>query len=319
MVILQPDSVRNDDPAKYVEMPPQGSATLMAAYDAKALYFFILVKTASVADPQDLGCSTADLWKADAAEIYVDPSPWSAFPPDYRSYFTADASGLVFGTSPGTIQIDKPISTRETGVFFRNRASGDRFQMPASLPNGVTVAASPRTATDTGWVGVEMRIPFWTMAPDFAPGNSLFIAWGFNMFGDRARTDCSGDPLAYRWAKNTLNYDNETEKPPGWRRGDSTHYDPSRSWDGWGRLYLSGDRVGNLCKSSDSQAAFDANWDGEYWKTNCFPQVTSVRRLQVRLDRAGMPIPSQAPGRDLMGRRRPAGSSSFLVPASPPH
>lgn len=301
MVVLQPDKARNDDPAKYVANPGAGSATLMAAYDSQALYFFFLVKAAAFANPKALsGCQAADAWKVDAAELYLDPSAWSEDTLDYRSYFTADASGLVYGTSPRSIQVDKAV--RDTGVYYRDRKTGDRFQA-AVRPSGLTVAVAPRTASDSGWVGVEMRIPFWTSSADFEPGRSLFLSWGFNRYGDSARTSCAGNPLAYRWAKHYLNYDQALEKPPGWRSGDSTHYDPSRSWDGWGELTLDAERVVNQCKSPDSKSVFDANWNADYWVAYCHQGgVVGNRRGFVRMDAAGMPVPSRSPPRDARGR-----------------
>ena len=248
MVILQPEKARNDDPANYVKNPSAGTVVIMAAFDSKALYFFFLIKARSFADPKAFGCAASDLWKIDAAEVYVDPSLWSTDAASYQSYFTADASGLIFGTSPRTIQVSKPISYHDTGWFYRDRKTADRFQTPATRPSGIKVSASPHSASDTTWVGVEMKIPFWTTASDFGAGRSMFISWGYNLFADSAKAGCAGNPLAYRWAKNVLNYDLETEKPPGWHQGDSTHYDPTRSWDGWGELMLQPGMTDNKCR-----------------------------------------------------------------------
>jgi hypothetical protein len=314
MVILQPQDIRNDDPSKYVKNPVKGSAVIMAAFDSQALYFFFLVKTRAVAVPKNLSCATADLWKADAAEVFVDPSPWSRDTADYRSYFTADASNHVYGTSPRTIQLDKPITPRETNFYFRNRVTADRFQEPASKPAGV-LAVSANNPSDTTLVGVEMKIPFWAAASEFTAGRSMFISWGFNMYGDSARGTCSGNPLAYRWAKHTLNYDVAPEKPPGWLAKDSTHYDPTRSWDGWGQLYLNAGSLGPGCHWNQSASVFNANWDTAIWGEACREAVTQARsgRFPGRLDAAGMPIPSRAL-RDLRGRLGPAASPAFRVP-----
>jgi hypothetical protein len=307
MVILQPDSVRNQDPAKYVKNPSPGSATLIAAYDSKALYFFFLVKAGSYADPKALGCPTADLWKPDAVDLYLDPSAWSAGSTDYRTYFYTDASGLIFGTSPRTIQVVRPI--KDTRLFYRNRSVGERFQVRDTLPNGLSVAVSARTPADTGWVGVEMRIPFWTSAADFARGRSMFASWGFNRYGDSARTDCNGTPLIYRWAKNILNYDFSAEKPPGWKAGDSTHYDPVRSWDGWGQLFLIDQLARNRCSSRDPKDAFDSNWDASYWSQACGSAATGNPSRPLRLDAPdGARFPNRPP-RDARGRARPASAS----------
>jgi hypothetical protein len=302
MVILQPDSTRNQDPARYVKNPAPGSATLMAAYDSKALYFFFLIKTGAYANPKALGCTSADLWKPDAVDLYLDPSAWRAGSSDYRTYFYTDASGLIFGTSPRTIQVDRPISSRDNRVFYRNRSVGERFQVRDTLPNGLNVAVSSRTPADTGWVGVEMRIPFWTSASDFARGHSLFASWGFNRYGDSARTDCGGTPLIYRWAKNILNYDFSAEKPPGWKAGDSTHYDPVRSWDGWGELLLADQLALNVCRGGDSKATFDSTWTAASWISGC-NQATSGNLLRPgRADAAPDPFSPGRTPRDARGR-----------------
>lgn len=311
MVILQPTTVRNDNPAKYVKNPSPGTVTLMAAYDSKALYFFFLIKVRGFADPKAWGCAASDLWKTDAAEVFVDPSSWSENPGTYQSYFTTDASGLVYGTSKTTIQVDKPISHHESSYFYRDRTTAQRFQSPATLPANLLVKSSPHSASDTTWVGVEMKIPFWTTTvSDFAPGNSMFISWGFNQYVDSARTGCTGNPLAFRWAKNVLNYDLQPERPPGWLQGDSIHYDPLRSWDGWGQLQLAG-TVSNLCRTSESKSAFDADWDPTHWKSMCGNAVTRTQG-PIRLDAAGMPVPMfRTPPHDALGRTGRSASPTF--------
>ena len=313
MVILQPETARNDNPAKYVKNPSPGTVTLMAAYDSKALYFFFLIKVRKFADPKAWGCAASDLWKTDAAEIFVDPSNWSQDSGTYQSYFTTDASGLVYGTSKSTIQVDKPISYHESRYFYRDRTTAQRFQSPATQPTNLVVASSPRTPSDTTWAGVEMKIPFWTTTvSDFAPGRSMFVSWGFNQYVDSARTGCTGNPLAFRWAKNILNYDNATEKPPGWLQGDSTHYDPLRSWDGWGRLMLEAGTMTNLCRTSDSKTKFDSIWDPTYWKSACKNSVVTLLQGPIRLDAAGMPVPMfRSLPRDALGRTRRAASPIF--------
>lgn len=315
MVILQPEGARNDDPAKYVKNPDTGSVAFMAAFDSKALYFFFLVRARAFADPKAFGCAASDSWKTDAAEVYVDPSPWSTDAAIYQSYFTADASGLIYGTSPHTIQVDKPISYHDTGWFYRDRKTADRFQAPATLPTGIKVAASPHTSSDTAWVGVEMKIPFWTTAADFSPGKSMFVSWGYNYFVDSAKTGCAGNPLAYRWAKNVLSYDSLSDKPPGWHPGDSTHYDPLRSWDGWGEMFLRGGITDNRCTSSDPKSVFDANWTPAYWQKNCQGGATTMASPgPVRMDAAGMPLPFRLPARDALGRVGRAPSPAFPRP-----
>jgi hypothetical protein len=317
MVLLQQsDKIRNDNPAKYVPNPVTGSATLMAAYDSEALYFFFLIKTKStIANPTALACTDADLWKADAAELFVDPSPWSDEPSVYQSYFTADASGLIYGTSPKTIQLDKPISHFDsTRYYFRNRVTADKFQIPGTKNPAIIALSSRHSAADPSLRGVEIKIPFWTGAANFAAGKQMFISWGFNLYMDSLWANCASTPLGYRWAKHSINYDAEGEKPPGWHAGDSTHFDPLRSWDGWGRLsldYSQADPKGCRYNSVPS-ADFNANWDLETWSKACFsaPVTTMNRRHGIRLDAAGMPVPSGLRSRDASGRALPAGSRS---------
>src|SRR5690606_5258459 len=90
IVLLQPESVRNDDPAKYYPNPVGESIVMLSAYDNTALYFFFLVNTGSVVKSSDNCAATADLWKADAPVVFVDPSPWSVDPSMYTSYFSTD-------------------------------------------------------------------------------------------------------------------------------------------------------------------------------------------------------------------------------------
>lgn len=318
MVVLQPVKARNDDPGKYVPNPVNGSATLLAAYDSEALYFFFLIKTKStVANPTALGCSDADLWRADAAEIFVDPSPWSADPATYPSYFTADATGLVYGTSPKTIQLDKPISHIDsTRYYFRNRATGDKFAIPAAKNPAIIALSSRHTTAAPGVRGVEIKLPFWTAAANFAGGKSMFLSWGFNLYMDSLWTNCASNPLGYRWAKHAINYDAAEEKPPGWLAGDSTHYDPIRSWDGWGRLTLDPSTItGKECRYG-TPADFNATWDIAAWANAC-NIATAGRGMgpAVRLDAAGMPVPSGLRSRDARGRALPSG---FRSPAFRP-
>jgi hypothetical protein len=121
--------------------------------------------------------------------------------------------------------------------------------------------------------------------------------------------------LAFRWAKNFLNYDAEPEQPPGWLLHDSTHYDPLRSWDGWGRLVLEAGTMGNFCyHSTDSKTKFDSTWDPTYWKSTCGNQVTQARG-SIGLDAAGMPVPMfRTSPRDALGRKGRSVSPSFPRP-----
>ena len=199
IVLLQADSIRNSDPTKYFQAPVLGSVDMFAAYDNTALYFFFLVNENTLFNPATL-CTATNLWKANAPEVYVDPSPWS--PDNYQAFFSADGTGLLNGTSPKTIQLDKPIFSKDSRLFFRNRLTPpDRFQIPASTPNGVLAVASQHSASDSLVVGVEMKIPFWTgTATDFGAGKSIFISWGYNHYPNGAKSTCDSTPIAYRWA-----------------------------------------------------------------------------------------------------------------------
>ncbi|MDQ3001877.1 MAG: hypothetical protein M3Y08_11535 [Fibrobacterota bacterium] len=318
LVILQPDAARNDDdPSKYVKDPVNGSIKMLVAYDKTALYFLFLVRTTTVFNPKSLCAPTAaNLWKADAPEVYIDPSPFDADTSVYPSYFSTDSSGLVYGTSPKTIQLDKPLNAGDTRLYFRNRAMADKFQI-AATPAGLLAVSKSFSASDTTTVIVEMKIPFWTTASAFTAGKSMFISWGFNMYPKSLWGNCSGTPLAYRWAKHYLNYDQALDKPPGWRAKDSTHYDPTRSWDGWGRFEFSSYRVDpQVCRNLNQ-----ANWDVTYWQQQCTGAATGIdtpagsRRVQIRP--GGIPSRHGPQGRDIRGRSTQGGSSLFIFPLDP--
>ncbi len=272
IVLLQADSIRNANPAKFFSAPAAGSVTMLAAYDDAALYFFFLVKENSAFDPRTV-CSTALMWKGNAPEVFIDPAPWN--PDKYTAYFSADASGLVFGTSGNTVQMDKPAYPADTRAYFRNRdrTKTDRFDIPSALPSGVQAAAAYHSATDQGTIGVEMKIPYWgNLTNAFAVGSSMFISWGYNHYPDSAKANCDATPIAYRWAKHYKTYGVVDAKPPGWRANDSTHYDPTRSWDGWGQFTLSAyDPRSINCNGIDTTI-----WDVGYWQSHCTGGVVTV-------------------------------------------
>jgi hypothetical protein len=314
MVILQPDSVRNADPSKYVTPAPTGSIFMLAAFDTKSLYFYFQVKTKTIANAKTLCTDPANIWKADAAEVFVDPASWSADPDVYRTYFSADAGGLIYGTSSKTVQMDRPLN--DTRTFFRNRASADKFQT-ATLPAGASTAVA-RYSRDTTTVSVEMKIPFWGgSAAAFAPGKSMFISWGFNMYPANL-SNCNGDPIAYRWAKHYLSYDAAPIKPPGWRAKDSTHYDPLRSWDGWGRFNLSS---GEVVDSKRCIFQDPASWNLSEWKASgCIPQTVRLTGGTKARD-LHRPISGSlgsAHGRDLRGRSTSEGVPYYIFPKNAP-
>lgn len=319
LVILQPDAARNDvDPSKYVKDPVNGSIKMLVAYDKTALYFLFLVKTTTVFNPKTLCAPTAaNLWKADAPEVFIDPSPFDADTAVYPSFFSTDSSGLVYGTSPKTIQLDKPLNAGDTRLYFRNRATADKFQI-AATPAGLLAVSKPHSLTDTTTVIVEMKIPFWTDPSAFTSGKSMFISWGFNMYPKSLWGNCGGSPLAYRWAKHYQNHDQALDKPPGWRAKDSTHYDPTRSWDGWGRFTLTNYNVDpRNCKNVDQNS-----WDILIWQQNCSSAPTSLfdapagsSRVQIR---PGTNLGNHgASGRDIRGRSSKGGSNLLIFPWDP--
>ena len=146
----------------------------------------------------------------------------------------------------------------------------------------------------------------------------MFLAWGFNKV-DSAWSNCTPNPLAYRWAKNWVNYDNALEKPPGFHLNDSTHYDPTRSWDGWGALSFSGQQAEEkFCQTGENKDVFNANWDPDHWKSTCRQVAVPVRsNPTVKLDAAGMPVPSGLRFRDVRGRETVPVPTRARFPAAP--
>lgn len=311
MVILSPDTARNDpDPSGYY-IPPDGSGavTLMAAYDTTALYFYFLVKELNSFDGRTACKDTANWWKPHAAEVFVDYTPWSETA--YQSYFTSDAGGVAFGTSKKTIQLDKPVLPADTRKYYRDRTKNDRLQTRSPLPTGLEAVSAAHSVSDPLTFGVEMKIPL-PAGTKLAPNGSLFISWGYNHYPENGKSDCSSNPIAYRWAKHFKPYADSARKPPGWKANDSTHYDPLRSWDGWGRMLLDSHTANavNECTNVD-----DAQWDVSYWMSRC-GGATGVLRAPKRpatlSPAAGIP-------RDARGRtaeERP-GSVLFNLPVAP--
>jgi len=277
IVLLLSDNIRNADPGLYFKAPNNGSVTMLSAYDNTALYFFFIVKENNVFNPSSLCATTTNLSAAHAPVVFVDPSPWTTT--DYGALFSKDGSGLVFGTSPKTIEIAKPIFAADNRVYFRNRvAPQDRFEVPSILPNSLSAVSARHSTQDPLTYGVEMKIPFWSgKVSDFNPGSSMFISWGYNHYPDSVTTNCDADPIAYRWAKHYKAYAPADAKPAGWRVGDSTHYDPTRSWDGWGRFFLNT----NLLSTSDCRTVDMTVWDLTQWKIACTQNTTSAIKRAI--------------------------------------
>jgi hypothetical protein len=319
LVLLQPEQVRNADPSLYVKNPVNGYATLLAAYDSTALYFLFLVKTKTIAGAKTLCTDTADFWKADAPELYLDPNLWLDDATSYRNYFSTDAGGLIYGTSPKTIQVDKPLDDKDTRVYFRNRAAADKFQNASAVSAGILAVSKRHSASDTALTAVEMKIPYWGgLSAANAGSRPFFISWGFNMYPDSLWGSCGGNPLAYRWAKHYLNYDTAADKPPGWRAKDSTHYDPTRSWDGWGRFSMFN---GTAVDSNECYKSEATDWDVTRWKSTCKDIATRLAAPETRaaVEKRGLGLlPWNAGWRDLRGRTIKPGTGASLFPWSVP-
>ncbi len=286
IVLFQADPIRNVNPELYFIAPSKGFIHLFAAYDDSAFYFFFLVKENSRISSANL-CSSANLWRANAAEVFLDPGLWNT--DSLSTKFSLDGSGLFYGTSPNTIQVDKSIDSKFPGQFFRSRVPPqDRFQTQAILPTGMVMAASVHTPTDSLLVGIEMKIPFWTGSRDnFKPYKSMFISWGYNHYPDGVKNTCDSTPIAYRWAKHYKTYmPGDPNKPIGWRLGDSTHFDPTRSWDGWGELYL------NPQFASSGGCNFNgpdsASWDITIWQRQCQSTTANSRLTNQGLQKLKM-------------------------------
>lgn len=255
IVLLGPDSLRNADPKEHYQAPETGSVTFLAAYDAAALYFFFIVRENNAFNPASAGCAVTDLWKAHGAEVYVDPSAYNTSL--YSAYFSADAGEVSYGTSSKTLQMAKPALPSETREYYRDRTSGNLFSLRTG--SGAKAVSVTRSTSDPSTYGIEMRIPY-PAAADFTPGKSMFISWGYNHFPDAPRTDCAADPIAYRWAKHEKDYSDSTKKPPGWRAGDKIHYDPLRSWDGWGRFHLDNSMPGLTGSNCRGKGIAESDW-----------------------------------------------------------
>lgn len=233
IVLLGSDALRNANPQDHYQAPDNGSVVFMAAFNDSALFFYFIVRENNSFIPSVAGCGAADLWKAHAAEVYVDPSVFSST--NYTAYFSTDAGDVSYGTSTKTVQMAKPALPAETREYFRDRTVNNRFALRYGTE--AKAVSAIRTTGDPLTYGIEMRIPFPTPS-DYTAGKSMFISWGYNHFPDTGRASCSAEPIAYRWAKHVKDYADSTKKPPGWRATDKVHDNPLRSWDGWGQFTL---------------------------------------------------------------------------------
>jgi hypothetical protein len=311
IVLLEPTEVRNAPPQDYYQAPSTGSVTLLAAYDNAFLYFFFLVQENSTFNPSL--CSTADLWKANAVEVYVDPNAWS--PTLYSAYFSADAGEASYGTSPKTLQVSKTAWPGDIRRYYRDRKVGDRFELRTPTSQLLAIC-STRTRTDGNTLGIEMKVPM-PATGDFGAGKSMFISWGYNHYPVANPSSCDSLPIAYRFAKHYKTYTGDP-KPPGWVEGDNTHFDPTRSYDGWGRFDLTNSSpvTGSNCRGTIP----DSTWDLATWYGACVnsPTATAISRpLRTAWESSAPSFPS--PGRDIRGRLSPRSRAGlFILPAAAP-
>jgi hypothetical protein len=172
---------------------------------------------------------------------------------------------------------------------------------------------------DVNTLGVELRVPMPTPG-DFTAGKRMFISWGYNHYPVEFGSACDSLPIAYRLAKHYKTY-SDSPKPPGWLTGDSTHFDPLRSYDGWGRFDLSSGApvTGSKCR----MPLADTTWDLDVWFNSCMSLPTGLQPMRP-FRTMGPPAgtdaaPQEASGRDLRGRLAPRGSSRlFILPGAAP-
>lgn len=317
IVLLGSDSLRNAPPEDHFAAPAAGSVTLLAAYDQSFLYFFFIVKENNAFNPAAGNCTLANLWKAHAVDVFVDPTAWSTSL--YTAYFSADAGEVSYGTSAKSIEVSKPVWPGELREFYRDRLTANRFEVRSQPPTQLAAMSAARLPTDPLTLGVELKIPI--AAADYAPGKSIFISWGYNHYRNPASSACDELPIAYRWAKHYKSYDDAYPKPPGWSVGDTTHYDPLQSYDGWGRFDLTANAPldGKSCRSGMT----DADWDLRSWADRCAQVATAGIRpmARFRLSQRNAPAWESGSGimRDIRGRLAPGGSTRlFLIPAVTP-
>jgi hypothetical protein len=312
IVLVGRDSILNDPPENHFTAPSSGAVSMMAAYDADAMYFFFIVKENNSFTPSSSNCLATDLWKTHSVEVFVDPNPFDQAL--YTTTFSADAGQVSYGTSPKSYQFSKPTWPAETRNYFRDRTVGNRFAIRTGT--GVRAASTTRTANDKLTYGVEMKVPH-PNAADFFAGKTMYISWGYNHYPEAPRTNCDENPIGFRWARHEKNYADSTLKPPGWKPGDLVHFDPLRSYDGWGKLLL--DPWLATGKSCNSSALVDTVWDPSAWQS-CFSIPTTVgqSRLQAR---AGSSLPAllgmEGARRDIRGRLVPESAGSLRLLALP--
>lgn len=307
-IVLLRDSLRNKPPLNHFTPPSTGSVAFLAAYDDSFLYFLFLVQENNAFNPVT-ACSAQELWRAHAVTVFVDPAAWD--PEKYPAYFSADAGAVSYGTSTKTFQVAKATWKDDTRKYYRDRTVANRFDLrtPAATLQAVSRF---RTNSDSTYYAVEIRVPI--AAADYPAGKSMFISWGYNHYPEGGAGTCDSIPIAYRWAKNIKSYESAATKPPGWKTGDIVHFDPLRSYDGWGRLDLS---TRSPVTGAGCRSYVETDWNLAQWYSNCNTIPTSVpiadpadRNRQPSLD-----YPGREKTRDIRGRFAPqAGTRLYVLP-----
>lgn len=307
-IVLLRDAVRNAPPEEHFNAPADGSVTLLAAFDDAFLYFLFLVKENNSFNPVT-ACSAQELWRAHAVTVFVDPAAWDT--EKYPAYFSADAGEVSYGTSTKTFQVAKATWPSDTRKYYRDRTVANRFDLRTPAAS-LQAESRTRAAADPTYYAVEMRVPI--AAADYPAGKSMFISWGYNHYPEGGAGTCDSIPVAYRWAKNFKSYEGAAVKPPGWKPGDIAHFDPLRSYDGWGRLELSSrfPADGKGCRSY-----VESEWDLGKWYERCNTIATSlwITDRPAQGLAPSLEYPGRDRARDIRGRFAPqAGTRLYVRP-----
>ncbi len=278
IVLLTNDSVRNLDPAKVYASQDTGNIGLLAAYDNNALYLLFIVHTKSTFNGSNVCTdSNTTAWKGDMVQVFLDPNSWDTSL--YKNYFSADEAYAVFGTSLSSIEIDRPLYGLNNLLIYKDRIATNRFVARNAKPSGLSLTRLRNSSqVDSNAYAIEMKIPFWGNNPSaFKRGGSMYISWGYNNYLDSMKNDCSDQPIAYRWAKHYKNYDTYplADRPAGFILHDSTHFDPTRSGDGWGRLVFDSTSLDpKICRNISI-----GKWDISTWAINCSSNTTELNQM----------------------------------------
>ncbi len=271
--------LQNQDPCLDSLSGSEGLITLLSAYDSQFVYLYFLVREVEVFDGSQT-CGAPSVWKADAVEIFMDPNPWNE--QSYHSIFSKDGSGRWFGTSPLTVQINKPIAPLDWRLFLKDRTVNDQFDLRSQedfIAGNQFEVKSAVNPIDKRIISLEFKIPHWGDSLFWQAGDSLYFTFGYNNYTSELFADCSELPRAYRWAKNYKRYG--MVQYPGWRASeDSVHYDPSRSADGWGKMVLQPHVI-----IADSEQVvpciLDVNCTGEFVGIRYISQKTNKSLTQL--------------------------------------